>query len=139
MTTLHKPKHRHSHILFGWAPIRIRFFFSEHKNGGLGEAELVDQQVLHTLGVVNAALELVPGALIRHGAYQSPLASVSRRRRPRRRVVVGRSGRRRWAVEGGGGGRRRKSARVGDAGDGLADGAADGLSSRWQLQRRAAA
>lgn len=55
-------------------------------------------------------------------------------------MVVGRSGRRRWAVEGGGGGgRRRKSARVGDAGDGLADGAADGLSSRWQLQRRAAA
>ena len=32
----------------------------EHKNGGLREVELVDQQVLHALGIINTTLQLMP-------------------------------------------------------------------------------
>lgn len=125
-TTFDKPLHRPSYVLLGWMPLMIAFIFGEHEDGGLGELEPIGQQELHALGVVDAALELVPGVPVRDAAYQGSLRAVGRRRGPRRPV-----GRRRPL-------RRRQGARIGDEGDGVAEGAADGGGTRWQLQRSAA-
>lgn len=76
MTALDKPIQSHSNVAFSWTPIRIRFFFGEHENGGLGEVEPVDEQVLHALGIVDTALELLPGVLVRNAANDGPLAAV---------------------------------------------------------------
>lgn len=38
----------------------------EHENRRFWKLELINQQILHALGVVDAALELVPGVLIRY-------------------------------------------------------------------------
>lgn len=149
-TTLDKPLQRHSYVLLGWTPQRIAFIFGEHEDGGLGELEAIGQQELHALGVVDAALELVPGVPVRDAAYQGSLRAVGRRRGPRRpvgrrrplrRIVLGEV---MVVVEGGGGGGGgvggggRQGARIGDEGDGVAEGAADGGGTRWQLQRSAA-
>lgn len=46
--------------MFCWNPVRISFILSEHEDGGFGELEAVEQQMLHALGIVDATFELVP-------------------------------------------------------------------------------
>lgn len=86
----------------------------------------------HALGVVDAALELVPGEAVRDPADHGALSAVRGRgrRAPRRR--------RRLRAPGGVRDRARRGGR-GDVGDGAADGAADAGRPVRQLQRRAAA
>lgn len=83
---------------------------SEHNNGIFWKLELVDEEVLHAFGVIDATLELMPRVLVRYPADHRLLPAVHVRRRTRRRVVVGR-GRRgrvvavrsgRWGLVGGG-------------------------------------
>ena len=110
------------------------FFFREHDDGRFWKAELVDEEVLHALGVVDASLELVSREAVGDADDDGLLAAVGVGRG--RRVAVGR-GRRRRRV---GGGRwlRREGAWIADESDSAAEGAADGSRARWQLQRGAA-
>lgn len=110
------------------------FFFGEHDDGRFWKAELVDEEVLHALGVVDASLELVSREAVGDADDDGLLAAVGVGRG--RRVAVGR-GRRRRRV---GGGRwlRREGAWIADESDSAAEGAADGSRARWQLQRGAA-
>lgn len=148
MTTLHKPIQRHSNVALSWSPVRISFFFGEHENGGLGEVEPIEEQVFHAVGVIDTTLELVPGVPVGNTADDGPLAAVDRGRGAGRGVVV-----RRWSHGWCGpvrvvvGGRWRwwwwwwwllEAARLGYAGDGMADGAADGLGAWRELQWRVA-
>jgi hypothetical protein len=106
----------------------------EHESGGLGEVEPISEQVLHALGVGDTTLELVPGVLVGNAADDGPLAAVEGGRGAGRGVVV-----RRWGhgwcgpVRGVGGRWWLEAARLGYAGDGMADGAADGLGAWRQL------
>lgn len=106
----------------------------EHDDGRFWKAELVDEEVLHAFGVVDATLELVAGEAVGDADDDGLLAAVGVGRG--RRVAVGR-GRRRRRV---GGGRwlRREGAWIADESDSAAEGAADGSRAKWQLQRGAA-
>lgn len=44
--------------------------------------ELIDKQILHTFCIIDAALKLMLGVLIRHSAYHSSFASSSQHRCP---------------------------------------------------------
>lgn len=107
---------------------KVKVFTGEHKNGGFRELEPVNQQVLHTLGIVDTPFQLVPRVPIRDPADHGPLPAVDRRGLTWRRVAV----RRRIVVLVAGGGVRWRSAarRLGDASYGLAYGAAYGFGSR---------
>lgn len=109
--------------------MRVSFFFSKHENGFFREPKLIDEQVFHAFGIVNAPLELVPRVSVRYSADHGALPAVRARRLPGRSMIVRRGRRRRM------GGRGRGRPGVGDVGDRLADGAADGSGSRRQLQR----
>lgn len=104
----------------------------EHDDGRFWKAELVDEEVLHALGVVDASLELVSREAVGDADDDGLLAAVGVGRG--RRGAVG-GGRRRV---GGSRGLRREGAWVADEGDGVAEGAADGSRAKWQLQRGAA-
>lgn len=108
----------------------------EHDDGRFGKAELVDEEVPHALGVVDASLELVPGEPVRDSDDHGLLAAVWVRRWAWRRVVV--RGRGKRGRVGGRGGLWREGAWVSDEGDSVAEGAADGSGARWHLQRRSA-
>lgn len=69
---------------------------SKHKNWRFRKVKLIDQKILHTLGIINTSLELVPRVPIRYAADQSLFAAVSRGRRSRRRVIVRRRSRHLW-------------------------------------------
>lgn len=100
--------------------------------------ELVDEKMTHAFGVIDAALELVARVPVRYPADHSLLPPVAARGGARQRV--GRRRRERGSGERrvGGGRGRRGAAWVGDVGDGLAKGAADGSGARRELQRRLA-
>jgi hypothetical protein len=105
--------------------------------------EPIDEQVLHALGIVDTALELVRGVLVGNTADDGTLAAVDGGRGAGRGVVV-----RRWShgrcdpIQVVGGGWRCRwwleAAGLRYAGDGMADGAADGLGAWRELQWRVA-
>lgn len=68
----------------------MSFFFSEHDNGIFWKFELVDEEIAHAFGVIDATLELMSRVFIRYPTDHRLLASVHVRGRSRRRVVVGR-------------------------------------------------
>lgn len=92
----------------------------EHENGRFWKLKLVDEQILHALGVVDAALELVSGVLVGYPADDGLLPAVGRMRRSE--VVVRRRGQRRRRRRRLGVRRRRRrgGAWIGDVSDGLA-------------------
>lgn len=89
---------------------------SEHDDGRFREVESIDEEISHALGVVDAALELVPGIPVRDAADHGLLPPVRRR-----------------------GGPRRCAPGIGDGGDRLADDASYRFGAGRELQRRAAA
>lgn len=124
--------------------INSRFppFTSKHDDRSFWESELINQEIFHTLGIVDAPLQLVAGELVRYPDDHSLLTAVSvgrragrirrrlrRRRRRRRRRVRIRSRMR----------RRRRVARIGDVGDRLADSAPNRRRAGRHLQWGAAA
>lgn len=97
----------------------MSFFFSEHDNAIFWKLELVDEEIPHALGIIDATLELMPRVLIRDPADHRLLPPVRVGGRAWRRVRV-RSGRwRRVRIWSGrwrrvGGWRLREAAWVGD-------------------------
>lgn len=120
----------------------IHIHTGEHDNGVRGKLELVDKEIAHALGVVDAPLELMRRVPVRYPAYNRPLPPVRVRNRPPGRLAVGRRSRRRRLGSGGEersvGRRRRQCAGIGHVGDSLADGAADGSGALRKLERVAA-
>lgn len=120
---------------------------SEHENGGIREVKTVDQQILHTLSIINTPFKLVWAVFIRYPTNHRPFRATDATGRVNRR-------RRRWVVMAGKvrglvvvagkvtllrrRRRRRKASRVGDDSDGAADGASDGTGAWRKLQRRPA-
>lgn len=122
--------------MLGWKSWAMGiFFFGEHDDGRFWKIELVDEEVAHALGVVDASLELVPREAVGDANDDGLLAAVGVGRRAGRRVLVG--GGRRGRV----GGRRglvREGAWVADQSNSVAEGAADGSGARRDLQSGAA-
>lgn len=116
-------------------PVWVILFFSKHEDVRFRELEAIDKQELHTLGVIDTTLELVPAVLIRDPTNHRLLPAAGAPRRRRRSSVVRRSraGRRRRRRVVGVLRRRRETAGIGDAGDGAANGAAYGGRTWWEL------
>lgn len=142
---MHQPKHGHSDVMLCWNPIRISFLFGEHENRGFRELEFVDQQVLHTLGIIYATFQLVLRPLVRYSADHCPLSPVDRRWLGKRRYSIVRRWRwscwwwmrMRWSVVVVGISsirlsrqRRREAPGISDACNGLTEGAPYGPGSR---------
>lgn len=63
-----------------WNFVRVCLFFGEHDDGVVGEAEAGGEEVAHALGVVDAALELVPREAVGDPADHGALPAVRGRR-----------------------------------------------------------
>mgnify|MGYP007129915815 CR=1 FL=1 len=104
------------------------FITCEQEYGGFWEVEFSGEEELHALGIVEASFELMLGMAIRDATDEGLLGSMGvqrqrdqwRRNRRRRVHIVVAMLVRRW--------RRRRSYH----GDGVAEGASEGLCSRWE-------